>query len=146
MMASELRLDVTLCKRMALLHDIGKALTHEHEGPHTTLGLEAAKKYGENLKVQNAIASHHGDIEPNCVESVLVAAADALSGARPGARRETFEAYIKRLENLEKVATTFKGVEKAYAISAGREIRVIVKQEDVWMPRRRRSPARWPKR
>lgn len=131
MMASELRLDVTLCKRMALLHDIGKAVTHEHEGAHTTLGVDIAKKYGENLKVQNAIASHHGDIEPNCVESVLVAAADALSGARPGARRETFEAYIKRLENLEKVATSFKGIDKAYAISAGREIRVIVKHENI---------------
>lgn len=131
MMASELGLDVTLCKRMSLLHDIGKAVTHEHEGSHTTLGLEIARKYGENAKVQNAIISHHGDVEPNCVESVLVAASDALSGARPGARRETFDAYIKRLENLEKVATSFKGVEKAYAISAGREIRVIVKHETI---------------
>ncbi|MCC7201455.1 MAG: ribonuclease Y [Nitrospirae bacterium] len=131
MMASELKLDVTLCKRMALLHDIGKAVTHEHEGAHTALGLDIAKKYGENAKVQNAIVSHHGDVEPNCVESVLVAASDALSGARPGARRETFEAYIKRLENLEKVATSFKGIDKAYAISAGREIRVIVKHENI---------------
>ncbi|MEO0249432.1 MAG: ribonuclease Y [candidate division WOR-3 bacterium] len=131
MMAAELHLDVTLCKRMALLHDIGKAVTHEHEGAHTALGVDIAKKYGENVKVQNAIASHHGDVEPNCVESVLVAAADALSGARPGARRETFEAYIKRLENLEKVATSFKGIDKAYAISAGREIRVIVKHENI---------------
>ena len=118
MMASELGLDVTLCKRMSLLHDIGKAVTHEHEGSHTTLGLEIARKYGENAKVQNAIISHHADVEPNCVESVLVAAADALSGARPGARRETFDAYIKRLENLEKVATSFKRIQKTSSISA----------------------------
>lgn len=133
-MASELKLDVKLAKRGALLHDIGKAVSHEEEGPHAMLGAEIAKKYGENAKVVNAIAAHHEQVEPICPETVLVAAAEALSAARPGARREALESYVKRLEKLESLATVHKGVQKAYAIQAGREIRVIVKQEDLTDP------------
>ncbi len=131
MMASELGVDVELAKRGTLLHDIGKAVSHEEEGGHATIGAELARKYGESPKIVNAIAAHHGDIEPICVESVLVSAAESLSAARPGARRESFDAYIKRLEKLEKLANGFKGVDKAYAIQAGREIRIIVKHEDI---------------
>ena len=130
-MASELGLDMRLARRGALLHDIGKAVSHEEEGPHAMLGAEIAKKYGESEKVVNAIAAHHEQVAPICPESVLVAAAEALSAARPGARREALESYVKRLEKLESLAHAQKGVQKAYAIQAGREIRVIVRQEDM---------------
>ena len=130
-MASELGLDVKLAKRGALLHDIGKVVSHEEEGTHAMLGAEMAKRHGESEKVVNAIAAHHEQVEPLCPESVLVASAEALSAARPGARRETLEAYVKRLEKLEALATGFKGVDKAYAIQAGREVRVIVRQGEL---------------
>lgn len=130
-MAAELKCDVNLSKRAGLLHDIGKAIDQDLEGTHTQLGAEIAKRAGESEKVINAILSHHEEVPPSCVESVLVAVADSISAARFGARHESIETYIKRLEQLEQVATEFKQVDKAYAIQAGREIRVIVKPDEI---------------
>ena len=130
-MASELGIKVKNAKRAGLLHDIGKAVDHEVEGPHAIIGANLAKKYGESKDIVHAIAAHHEDVKPNTVMAVLVQAADALSGARPGARREMLESYVKRLEDLEKIATDFAGVQKSYAIQAGREIRIMVLSDRV---------------
>jgi ribonuclease Y len=130
-MAGELGLDVQLTKRSGLLHDIGKGSIVEGEGAHAMVGAEMAKKFGESEKVINAIASHHNDKEPESFEALIVQVADAISASRPGARRESLDAYLKRLENLEDIANSFKGVEKCFAIQAGREIRVLVDNEAV---------------
>ena len=131
MMASELRLDPTLLKRCTVLHDIGKALTHEVEGSHALIGAEIARKYGESDDVVHAIEAHHNEVEVRTVEAVLTQAADAISGGRPGARRESLEMYVRRLERLEQIAVEKEGVEKVFAMQAGREIRVMVKPEQV---------------
>ena len=130
-MAEQLGLDAKIARRAGLLHDIGKALDHDMEGTHVEIGVEILKKYKENPLVINAVEAHHEDVEPQTLEAVLIQAADAISASRPGARRETLEAYIKRLQNLEEIADSFEGVEKSFAIQAGREVRIIVKPDKI---------------
>jgi len=131
MLAEEIGADAQIARRGGLLHDIGKAIDHELEGTHVELGVDVATRYGENKYVVNAIQSHHGEIEPNCVESILVQTADAISAARPGARRESLENYIKRLESLEAIANSYNGIEKSFALQAGRELRIMVKPDKI---------------
>ena len=131
MIASELGLDATLAKRAGLLHDIGKAMTHEVDGSHVQIGVDLARKYKESREVVHAIEAHHGDVEPHTLVAMIVQAADAVSAARPGARRENLETYIKRLQKLEEIANSFTGIEKSFAIQAGREVRIMVKPDEV---------------
>ena len=131
LLAAELGADVTMAKRAGLLHDLGKSVDHEIEGSHVQIGVDLARRYKESEEVVHAIAAHHNDNEPQTIVACLVQAADAISAARPGARRENVENYIKRLEKLEEISMSFKGVDKAYAIQAGREIRIMVKPEEI---------------
>jgi len=131
LMAAELGLDVAFCKRAAFLHDIGKALTHENEGPHAIVGAELLRKHGEHEDIVHAVEAHHNEVEPRTVEAVLLQAADAISGARPGARRESLDTYIRRVKALEDIAKEFSGVEQSYALQAGREVRIMVKPEEI---------------
>ena len=131
LLAAELGVDVTTAKRAGLLHDLGKSIDHEVEGSHVTIGVDVARKYKESPEVLHAIEAHHGDVEPHTVIACLVQAADAISASRPGARRENIENYVKRLEKLEEVSRSFPGIAGCYAIQAGREIRVMVKPEEV---------------
>jgi len=130
-MAAELRIEPAIIKRCAFLHDIGKALTHEVEGSHALIGADVARKYGEAEEVVHAIEAHHNEVLPQTIEAVLTQASDACSGGRPGARRESLEAYVKRLERIEEIAGGKSGVEKVFAMQAGREIRVMVRPDDV---------------
>jgi len=130
-MAAELGADVKLCKSGGLLHDLGKAMDHEMEGSHALLGADFAKRYGVDARVVNCIGSHHHEVEAESIEAVIVEAADAVSGSRPGARRESIELYLKRVKDLEGIANSFEGVAQSYAIQAGREVRIVVRPEDI---------------
>ena len=130
-MASEIGADVSICKKAGLLHDIGKAVDHQIQGNHAAIGRDICRKFGISDDVIHAVEAHHEDVEFKSVEAMIIAAADAISAARPGARRESMESYIKRLEELENIANSFEGVEKSYAIQAGREVRIIVKPEEI---------------